>query len=113
VAGWNRTQAAIRWLGSVPTDGNQRTHTIEALIAIETGDDPEIAFLLANSISLESSRISRLRDVLRAWAPLDRAAAAGAVRSADVSDENRAFLLTFVERESQSRLLPAESSPKR
>lgn len=93
--------AAIQWLGTLPPEGNQRMHTQEALIAIELETDPETAFLLANSIGLETSRISRLRDVVRAWAPRDLAAATAAVQGADVSEEMRAMLLAFAQRESR------------
>lgn len=96
-------KAAIQWLGSVPAEGNQQLHTIEAFVAIEAEADPEIAFMLVNSIGSETSRMNRFTDVLRAWARVDPAAAANAVPTADVSEENRAHLREFVEREARPR----------
>lgn len=96
-------QSAIRWLGSIPPEGNQRMHMIEAFIAIELGSDPEIAFLLANSIGNESARVRRLKDVVTIWAPVDSASAATAVRTADVPEKARVLLLREVERSSRPR----------
>ncbi len=96
-------KAALQWVASVPAERNQQLHTIEAFIAIEEDGDPELAFLLANSIGLETSRVARLVDVLKVWAPRDPAAAGAAVQTADVSEEKRAFLLKKVEIESRPR----------
>lgn len=89
-------QAVFTWLGSIPTERNQRMHTIEAIIAIELESDPEAALLLANYHSKESSRIGRLRDVVSVWASLDPSAATEATQNANVSEQDRAQLLKAV-----------------
>jgi RNA polymerase sigma factor (sigma-70 family) len=88
--------AALQWLASLPTQGNQQMHTTEAMIAIETGNDPDFAFQLANSISLDSSRLARIGDVLRVWAPLDPVAATNAVQSADIPEQDKTILITKI-----------------
>ena len=86
-------EATLAWLGSIPTQGNQQMHTTEAVVAIEAGSDPQHAFELANSIDLEGSRIARIGDVLKVWAPIDPAAAASAVQAADIPGAERDYFL--------------------
>jgi len=86
-------EAMLAWLGSIPTQGNQQMHTTEAVVAIEAGSDPQLAFELANSIEQEGSRIARIGDVLKIWAPLDPPAAASAVQAADIPGAERDYFL--------------------
>jgi hypothetical protein len=95
-------EEVIRWIAALPTSSSQREHTLEAVIAVETETDPELAFMLANSIAPGSARSNRLSDVVRAWAPRDPAAVAQAVAAADLPDDLRARLNRVIERAKQA-----------
>lgn len=90
-------EGLVRWLGSVPGDAKQREHSIEAALYSVTESDPELAFLLANSIEREVPRMNRLSDVVRAWAPHDPAAAERTIAASDLTPEIRQRLLRYVE----------------
>jgi RNA polymerase sigma factor (sigma-70 family) len=95
-------EGVIRWIAALPTSPRQREHTLEAVIAVETETNPDLAFMLANSITRDLARSNRLTSVVRDWALRDPAAAAQAVAAANLSDELRARLNLFIERAKQA-----------
>lgn len=90
-------EGVVRWVAELPVSSRQREHTLEAVIAVETETNPELAFMLANSIAREMPRSNRMHEVLRQWAERDSAAAAQAVAQADLAPEIRARMSRTVE----------------
>ena len=89
-------EGLVRWIAALPTP-RQREHATEAVISLEKETDPELAFILANSIEDERPRGNRLSDVIKVWAPRDPDAAERAIAKADLPENVRQRLLLHVE----------------
>jgi RNA polymerase sigma factor (sigma-70 family) len=97
VRAWMDRDAAnlAQWIATLPP-GKQREHTTEAVIAIATETDPELAFLFTGGIDRETPRMNRRFEVVRAWAARDPAAATRVIAAADLPERERERLLSAI-----------------
>jgi hypothetical protein len=88
-------QAASAWMNTLPP-GQQRDMAVVQLIASQVAKDPAATLQWANTIATDTARADQVQQVVMTWAKTDPAAALDALKSANITDEQRANIAQLV-----------------
>jgi hypothetical protein len=87
--------AAAQWINSLPAS-TPRDNAMKSLVAFEGKTDPADAFQSALTLQTPDIRATALNSLVQNWAKSDPAATAAAIRSANISDDERSSLYAMV-----------------
>ncbi len=90
-------QTAEKWINTLPT-GTARDNAVSQIIRIEGSNDLPTAYTWATTIGNDALRYTQIRQVVQQWSGKDPAAAAAAVQNANVTEQQRAVLMSLAQR---------------